>query len=443
MTEVSDDPETIGLRGRRIEGLAPSAARSRFNLWGMLGPGLVTGASDDDPSGIATYTQAGAAFGYGASWTMLFSFPLMAAIQIISARIGRTTGHGIAGNLRKFCPGWIVHSSILLLLLANVINIGADIGAMGESVQILIGGPPLPYVLAFGLICACAEILIAYKRYAAVLKWLTFALFAYVATLFFVKVDWGALAAGLFLPHVGFDSSSLTVIVAILGTTISPYLFFWQSSQEVEETNAFPYREPLMKAPLQAPAAYARISSDTIIGMGFSNAIALAIMVTAAATLNRSGVTTVATATEAARALEPLAGRFAEAIFALGIVGTGLLAVPVLAGSAAYAVGEAFRWPIGLDRAPREAKAFYGVIAAATAAGVLLNFSPIDPIRALFWSAVVNGVVAAPIMVLTMLMASSPKVMGAFTIGPGLKALGWLSTLAMALAALGMIALNF
>ena len=443
MTEASNDLEAIGLRRGRADALSAATAPSKPRLWGILGPGLVTGASDDDPSGIATYMQAGAAFGYAASWIMLFSFPLMAAIQIVSARIGRTTGHGIAGNLRKFCPHWIVYSSILLLLLANIINIGADIGAMGESVQILIGGPPLLYVLAFGLVCACAQILLAYRRYAAILKWLSFALLAYVATLFFVKIDWGALAFGLFVPHIALDSASLTAIVAILGTTISPYLFFWQSSQEVEDTISYPYREPLLDAPLQGPVANARISSDTIVGMGFSNAIALAIMVTAAATLNKSGVTTVANAAEAARALKPLAGRFAEAIFALGIVGTGLLAVPVLAGSAAYAVGEAFRWTIGLDRAPSEAKAFYGVIAAATAAGVLLNFSPIDPIRALFWSAVVNGLVAAPIMVLTMLMASSPKVMGAFTIGPGLKALGWLSTLAMALAAVGMIAFSF
>jgi NRAMP (natural resistance-associated macrophage protein)-like metal ion transporter len=421
---------------------SPVVAPSKPRLWSILGPGLITGASDDDPSGIATYMQTGAAFGYGLAWTLLFSYPLMVAIQIVSARIGRTTGAGIAGNLRKFCPTWLVYTSIVLLLVANVINIGADIGAMGASLQLLVGGPKIFYVVIFGVVCAIAQIFLAYKRYVAVLKWLSIALFAYVATLFFVKVDFAALIHGLVLPRVSFDSGALTSVVAILGTTISPYLFFWQSSQEVEDINAAPKREPLKRAPDQAPAANARISSDTLIGMGFSNAIALAIMVTAAATLNKAGVTNVNSAADAAKALEPLAGPLAEAIFALGIIGTGLLAVPVLAGSAAYAIGEALRWPTGLDRAPREAKVFYGVIAAATAGGVLLNFSPIDPIKALFWSAVVNGVVAVPIMAVTMLMAASARIMGEHTIGQGLKALGWLSTLAMALAAVGMIALN-
>ena len=433
--EVADDAEASYER-------SPFVEPSRPHLWSTLGPGLITGASDDDPSGIATYMQTGAAFGYAASWTLLFSYPLMVAIQIVSARIGRTTGRGIAGNLRKFCPAWLLYASIFLLLVANVINIGADIGAMAESVQILAGGPPLLYVLAVGIICACAQILLAYKRYVAVLKWLSFALFAYVATLFFVKIDWAELARGLLLPHVSMNAESLTSIVAILGTTISPYLFFWQSSQEVEDTKAFPRRAPLKEAPEQAPAANARIASDTLIGMGFSNFIALAIMVTAAATLHQSGHKDVQSAAEAAKALRPLAGPLAEAIFALGILATGLLAVPVLAGSAAYGVGEAFRWPTGLDRAPREAKAFYGVIAIATAAGVLLNLSPINPIQALFWSAVVNGVVAVPIMIIMMMMAASAAVMGEQTIGLGLKAVGWLSTFAMILAAVAMVALN-
>jgi NRAMP (natural resistance-associated macrophage protein)-like metal ion transporter len=421
---------------------SPVIERSKPRLLSLLGPGLITGASDDDPSGIATYMQTGAAFGYALAWTLLFSYPLMVAIQIVSARIGRTTGAGIAGNLKKFCPAWLVYASIFLLLVANVINIGADIGAMGASLQLLTGGPEILYVVIFGTACAIAQVFLAYKRYVAILKWLSVALFAYVATLFFVKIDGAALIRGLVLPHVSFDSGSLTSVVAILGTTISPYFFFWQSSQEVEDIRAAPKREPLKRAPDQAPAAKARISSDTLIGMGFSNIIALAIMVTAAATLNKAGVTNVDSAAEAAKALEPLAGHLAEAIFALGIIGTGLLAVPVLAGSAAYAIGEALRWPTGLDRAPREAKAFYGVIAAATAGGVLLNVSPIDPLKALFWSAVVNGVVAVPIMVVTMLMAASPRIMGEHIIGPVLKGLGWLSTLAMALAAIGMIALN-
>jgi NRAMP (natural resistance-associated macrophage protein)-like metal ion transporter len=337
---------------------SPVVEPSKPRLLRLLGPGLITGASDDDPSGIATYMQTGAAFGYSLAWTLLFSYPLMVAIQIVSARIGRTTGAGIAGNLRKFCPAWLVYTSIVLLLVANVINIGADIGAMGASVRLLVGGPQIFYVVIFGVACAIAQIFLAYKRYVAILKWLSVALFAYVATLFFVKIDVTALIHGLILPRVSFDSGSLTSVVAILGTTISPYLFFSQSSQEVEDIKAAPKREPLKRAPDQAPAANARISSDTLIGMGFSNVIALAIMVTAAATLNKAGVNNVNDAADAAKALEPLAGHLAEAIFALGIVGTGLLAVPVLARSAAYAIGEALRWPTGLDRAPREAKPF-------------------------------------------------------------------------------------
>jgi NRAMP (natural resistance-associated macrophage protein)-like metal ion transporter len=422
---------------------APAVGSSKPRLFRVLGPGLVTGASDDDPSGIATYTQTGAQFGYGVAWTLLFSYPLMAAIQIISARIGRTTGAGIAGNLRRFYPNWIVRSAILLLLVANTINLGADIGAMGEAVRVLVGGPQIAYVLAFGALCAVLQIFLAYKRYVAILKWLTLALFAYVATLLFVKIDWRALSIGLLVPRLSTGADYLTSIVAIFGTTISPYLFFWQSSQEVEDTKTTPQRKPLKRAPEQAPDAQNRIQFDTLLGMGFSNGIALAIMVTAAATLNVAGVKNVQNAADAARALRPLAGPFAEALFALGIVGTGLLAVPVLAGSAAYGVGEAFRWPTGLDRAPKEAKAFYATISAATAAGVILNFTPIDPIQALFWSAVVNGVVAVPIMAIMMTMAANPKVMGQFTIGRTLKVLGWLSTAAMALAAAGMIVLSF
>jgi NRAMP (natural resistance-associated macrophage protein)-like metal ion transporter len=427
------------MRGGARLAVEPSKSR----LAGILGPGLITGAADDDPSGIATYTQTGAQLGYAVGWTLLFSYPLMVAIQIISARIGRTTGAGIAGNLRKFYPNWIVYTGILLLLAANTLNLGADIGAMAEAVRILVGGPQVAYVLAFGTICAALQIFLAYRRYVTVLKWLTLALFAYVATLFYAGVDWRALALGLVVPHVSFSADYLTAIVAILGTTISPYLFFWQASQEVEDTKTMPERKPLKRAPEQAPNANERIEMDTCLGMGFSNGVSLAIMATAAATLNVAGTKSVHTAAEAALALRPLAGPFAETLFALGIVGTGLLAVPALAGSAAYGVCEAFRWPTGLDRAPKRAKAFYGTIAAATAAGAVLNFTPIDPIQALFWCAVVNGVVAVPIMAIMMMMAANPKVMGAFAIGLPLKILGWLSTVAMALAAVGMIVLNF
>jgi NRAMP (natural resistance-associated macrophage protein)-like metal ion transporter len=432
----------VKVEGSEVElsGASSVVEPSTPRLLRVLGPGLITGASDDDPSGIATYTQTGAQFGYGLAWTLLFSYPLMVAIQIISARIGRTTGAGIARNLRKFYPNWIVYSGIALLLVANTINLGADIGAMAEAVRLLLGGPQTACVVVIGVVCAAMQIFLAYDHYVGVLKWLTLALFAYLATLFFVKIDWTALSLGLIAPQITFDSSALTAVVAIFGTTISPYLFFWQSSQEVEDTKAEPRRSPLKRAPDQAPDAHNRIELDTVVGMGFSNVIALAIMVTAAATLNVAGVTTVQTAADAARALKPLAGSFAEALFALGIVGTGLLAVPVLAGSAAYAVGEAFRWPTGLARAPKEAKAFYATIAIATLAGALMNFTPIDPIRALYWSAVLNGVVAVPIMAVMMLMASNPKVMGQFTIELPLRVFGWLSTIVMALAAAGMIA---
>jgi Mn2+/Fe2+ NRAMP family transporter len=423
-------------------GTVADTLAARPGLLQRLGPGLITGASDDDPSGIATYTQMGAQFAYGLGWTLLFSYPLMAAIQIISASIGRTTGAGIAGNLRRFYPNWLVYSGVFLLLVANVINLGADIGAMGEAVRVLVGGPQVVYVLAFGALCPILQIFLSYKRYVSILKWLTLALFAYVAALFFARIDWRALAVGLVVPRLSTNSDYLTSIVAILGTTISPYLFFWQASQEVEDTKAVPERQPLKRAPEQAPDADRRIHFDTLLGMGFSNGIALAIMATAAATLHPAGVRTVKSAADAAQALKPIAGPFAEVLFAFGILGTGLLAVPVLAGSAAYGVGEAFRWRTGLDRKPGEAKAFYATIAAATAAGVILNMTPIDPMRALFWSAVVNGVVAVPIMALMMLMAANPRVMGEFVVGPTLKVLGWLSTAVMALAAGGMIVLN-
>ncbi|WP_378948140.1 Nramp family divalent metal transporter [Mesorhizobium sp. ANAO-SY3R2] len=416
---------------------------TRPGLLRILGPGLITGASDDDPSGIATYSQTGAQFGYVPTWTLLFSYPLMVAIQIISARLGRTTGRGIAGNLRKFYPNTIVYVCVSLLLVANIINLGADIGAMADAVRILIGGPQIVYVLLFGTICVLMQVFLSYKRYVGALKWLTFALFAYIATLFFVKIDWSALAQSFLVPHLSLDKDYLTAIVAILGTTISPYLFFWQSSQEVEDIKAVPERKALKTAPKQAEDAEARIRLDTFVGMGFSNIVALAIMVTAAATLHANGITDIESSAQAAQALKPVAGIMAETIFALGVVGTGLLAVPVLAGSAAYAVGETLRWPTGLNRKPKHAKAFYATIAIATLIGVGLNFTPINPIRALYWSAVINGVVAVPIMAMMMLMSTQPRIMGKETIGRLLGTFGWLSTGVMALTAAAMILTGF
>ena len=333
----------------------------------------------------------------------------------------------------------MVYACVALLLVANVINVGADIGAMADAVRVLVGGPQIAYVLAFGTICVVMQVYLSYKPYVSVLKWLTLALFAYIATLFFVEVGWSSLARSFLIPHFSLSKDYLTAIVAILGTTISPYLFFWQSSQEVEDIHAVPERKALTSAPEQAEDAEARISVDTFVGMGFSNIVALAIMVTAAATLHASGVTQIESSAQAAEALKPLAGVMAETIFALGIVGTGLLAVPVLAGSAAYAVGEALRWPTGLDRKPGQAKAFYATIVIATLIGVGLNFSPINPIRALYWSAVINGVVAVPIMVMMMLMAGQSRVMGQRTISGKLFAFGWLSTAVMTVTAGAMI----
>ena len=414
--------------------------KSKPRLFRVLGPGLITGASDDDPSGIATYSQTGAQLAYLASWTLVFSYPLMTAIQVISARLGRTTGRGIAGNLAKHYSPVFLYSAVGLLLLANIINIGADIGAMADALRLLVGGPQIFYVVVFGLIAVLMQVFLAYKRYVGVLKWLTLALFAYIGTLLFVHVDWAALATGLFIPRLSFDKDYLTGIVAIFGTTISPYLFFWQSSQEVEDIRAKPKRDPLTRAPEQAPQAQARINLDTAIGMAFSNIIALAIMVAAAATLNASGKTDITSSAQAAEALRPLAGPVAAFLFAAGIIGTGLLAVPVLGGSAAYAVGEALKWKVGLDRKPKEAQAFYGTIAAATLIGAALNLTTINPIQALFWSAVINGFVAVPIMALMMVMAGQRTIMADHAIGGGLKVLGWGATLLMAFTALAMLA---
>jgi NRAMP (natural resistance-associated macrophage protein)-like metal ion transporter len=338
-----------------------------------LGPGLITGASDDDPSGIGTYSQAGAQFGFGIAWTMLLTFPLMAAIQEISARIGRTTGHGISGNLSRHYPNWILQSVVVLLFLANAINIGADLSAMADAIKLLIGGPSFAYVLAFALVSVGGIVFITYDRYVLFLKWLTLSLFSYVAVVFAVEIPWSEALYGLFVPQIVWSREFFTMLVAILGTTISPYLFFWQASQEVEDVENVEERKPLRKAPRQALDAFARIRADTLVGMGLSNFVALAIIFATASTLNKAGITTIETSAQAAEALLPIAGKLAFALFALGIVGTGLLAIPVLAASAAYAIGEGRRWPVGLARQPKEAVAFYATLAAATGLGVALS----------------------------------------------------------------------
>jgi NRAMP (natural resistance-associated macrophage protein)-like metal ion transporter len=416
----------------------PGGAKSKPRLLSIFGPGLIAGASDDDPSGIATYSQAGAQFGYGLGWTMIAIYPLMSAVQMISARIGRTTGHGIAGNLRRHYPNWLAKGIALLLLMANTANIGADLGAMADATALVLGGPAHFYLILFGAVCALVPVFMKYTRYVAILKWLTLALLAYVATLFMVRLPWGEALSGMLLPSLAWDRAYITTIVAVIGTTISPYLFFWQASEEAEDVREIPRRKALKSAPMQGKAALFRIELDTLTGMAAANFVALAIILTTAATLHAQGITNIETSAQAAAALQPIAGSYASVIFALGIIGTGLLAVPVLAGSAAYAIGEASRWPTGLARKPKKAKAFYGTIIAATVFGMILNFSPINPIRALYWSAVINGVVAVPVLTITMLLCARPQIMGPFIVTGWLKALGWLTTALMAAAVAAM-----
>jgi NRAMP (natural resistance-associated macrophage protein)-like metal ion transporter len=418
----------------------PSPVGARPAKWSdilkTLGPGLVTGAADDDPSGIATYSQVGAKFGYDLTWAMLFSFPLLAVIQAVSARIGCVTGVGIAQNLRRNYSPWLLRGVVALLLIANVINLGADLGAMGAALQLLVGGPILLYAVLFGLTCILLEVFISYARYAAILKWATLSLFAYVGVVFFAHVPWGKALYSTLVPTFVFDSDHAMAMVAILGTTISPYLFFWQAGQEVEEQHRR-HVKPLCVAPRTAGAELARIRTDTMIGMGVSHLIATFIIFATAATLNANGVHEIRTAAQAAEALRPVAGDFTFFLFAAGIIGTGMLAVPVLAGSAAYAVSEIFGWTEGLDRRPREAKAFYATIAAATLCGAALNFTPIDPVKALYWSAVVNGILATPLMAVMMVIATNPRIMGELTLPRGMIVVGWFATFVMAAVTVG------
>lgn len=404
-----------------------------------LGPGLVTGAADDDPSGIATYSQVGAQFGYTMGWTVVLSLPLMAAVQEISARLGCVTGQGLAATLRDVAPRPVLAVLVSLLVAANVINLGADLGAMADAVRLLVGGPQGAYAVALAAVCAATEIWLAYRRYVLVLKWMTLFLFAYVALVLSLDLPWREVLEGAALPRLTLDRASLTALVAVLGTTISPYLFFWQASEEVEEQLLTGHLTALRARPLAAAAQLARIRTDTWIGMGISNVVALAIIVGTAATLHAAGVTKVATAADAAAALRPIAGRHASVVFAAGILGTGLLAVPVLAGSAAYAVGEAMHWKVGLSLRATEARAFYGVIAAATLVGSGIVFSPLAPMDALFWSAVLNGIISAPMIVAMLVLASRTDVMGTLTLPAGLKTLGWATAGVMAAVTAAML----
>jgi Mn2+/Fe2+ NRAMP family transporter len=410
-----------------------------FLFFHRLGPGIVTGAADDDPSGIATYSQVGAQFGFTMLWTMLLTYPLMAAIQEISAWIGRVTGEGLAGNIRRHYSQMILYPLVGLLLVANVINLGADIGAMGSALQMLLGGPAHFYILAFGVISVLAAIMIPYEQYAQVLKWSALVLFVYVGTALIVQAPLKPVLLGTFIPKLTFSNDYVTTLTAVFGTTISPYLFFWQASVEVAEQKAAPGEKPLKQAPKQAPEQLERIRGDTYLGMAFSNVIAYSIILDTAAVLHTHGITDIQTTAQAAEALRPLAGELAFLLFGIGIIGTGLIAIPVLAGSSAYALAEALKWPIGLERKLHRAKGFYGILSVATLLGVALNFTAINPIKALFWSAVINGVAAVPIMIVMMLMTTNKKITGGVRLPALQKAIGWAATGVMFAVAACMI----
>jgi Mn2+/Fe2+ NRAMP family transporter len=390
----------------------------------QVGPGIVTGAADDDPSGIATYTQAGAQFGTGVLWTIFLSFPCMVAIQLVSARIGRQSGRGIVANLKAHLPRAVVLALVGLLLVANTINIAADIGAMGEALRLVVGGGEHFHAMVFGIGTVALQVAVPYRRLAPVLKWLTLSLFVYVAAAFTIRIPWAQVLHDLLVPQILPSQAFWMTIVAILGTTISPYLFFWQAAQEVEELKQAgikPRREKLR----HIYRALRRLRIDTVVGMIFSNAIAFFVMLMGAVALHAAGVHDVRTAAQAAQALRPLAGDLAFTLFALGIIATGMLAVPVLASSAAYAVAEAFGWPEGLERHWREATGFYAIIVVATVAGTVLSFTPIDPMKALVWAAVINGVVSVPIMAAMMMLAGKPSVMGPLIVRRPTRAFGW------------------
>ncbi len=406
-----------------------------------LGPGVITGAADDDPSGIATYSQAGAQAGFGLLWTVVITWPMMVAVQSISARIGRVTGKGLAANMMAVFPAPVVKGLVALLFIANTINIGADISAMGAAVRLLLGWGQHVFTVAFALLSLAAIVFIPYHRYVNVLKWLTFSLFAYVGIVFTVHIDWSAVALGAVLPKFDKTGEMLTLIVAIFGTTISPYLFFWQSAQEVEDEEADPEAGPLLDNPRQASRQLNRIGWETWLGMGASNFVAFFIMVTTAVTLNANGHIDIQSTEQAAAALRPIAGQAAFLLFSLGIIGTGLLAVPVLAGASAYAAGEVFGWTTGLERRPGEARQFYAVIAAGIVLGIAVDLSPLDPIKALFWSAVVNGVIVVPIMIALMIVGSNGKQMGKYVATVGQRIFGWGGTVMMAAAAVAMFVL--
>ena len=403
-----------------------------------LGPGLITGVADDDPSGIATYSQAGAQFGLNMLWTMPLAFPLMAAVQSMCARIGRVTGKGLAANIKAAFPASVLRGVVLLLLIANTLNIAADVAAMGEVAELVTGLNRHLMTALFVFATLLLQIFIPYHRYVFFLKWLTLSLLAYAAVLFTVEVPWGEVARRTVWPHVTPTAEAAAVLVGIFGTTISPYLFFWQTSEEVEDMQARHSVPLLTSNAAVASAELRRIKWDTWSGMFYSDITAYFIILATAVTLHRHGITDINTAAQAAGALRPLAGGFAFMLFASGILGVGLIGVPVLAGSGAYALSEALGWAWGLERKATDARGFYGIIAISVLAGLAIQYSPISPMKALFWSAVINGVVAVPLMIVIILLASKTSVMGAFTASRSIVALGWTAAAVMGAAAVRM-----
>jgi NRAMP (natural resistance-associated macrophage protein)-like metal ion transporter len=408
---------------------------------GRLGPGLITGAADDDPSGIATYSQAGAQFGLNMLWSVVVAYPLMVAVQATSTRIGRVTGKGLTANLREIFPTSLVGALVAALFIANTVNIGADLAAVGAAAQLLAGKGQIAFTVLAAAISVLLQLFVPYHIYVRYLKWLTFSLLAYVAVVFSVHIHWGEVATRVVLPNSPISAAWLTVVIAVFGTTISPYLMYWQSSEEVEEME-LKDRPELKKAdPNAAERELKRINIDTLIGMGVSDIISFFVILTAAVTLHQSGHTDIQTSAEAAQALRPIAGQFAFLLFSLGIIGTGFLSIPTLAGSTAYAAAELMNWKGGLERPVPEAKGFYGVIVISMVVALGIIFSPLDPIKALFWSAVLNGVISVPMLGAIMVLASRRDEMGQFIAPIWQRLFGWLATAVMGAGAIGMIVL--
>jgi NRAMP (natural resistance-associated macrophage protein)-like metal ion transporter len=446
-------PESTKAQGKSDESDAPTIPHSEpmkslagiftesnplKRFFKMLGPGLITGASDDDPSGIGTYSQAGASLGFVTLWTAIVTLPLMAVVQYTCAKIGMVTGRGLAGVLRRNYSRKLLYPAILGLVIANTINAGTDIGAIAAAINLLVPVPVVAMIFPIAIIIIVLQIWGSYRLISKIFKWLTLTLFAYIAAAFLAKPHWGEVLKATFIPQISFDSKYLVTLVAILGTTISPYLFFWETSEEVEEEIS-KGRTTLKERKGATPAELREAKWDTIVGMLFCNVVFYFVILAAAATLHAQGKTDIESATDAAKALEPFAGSAATLLFAFGLIGAGFLAVPVLTGSSAYAVAETFGWKYGLDTKPKQAKQFYIVIIVSTLLGTLINFVGINPIKALFWTAVINGLIAPPLLVIIMLVSNNKKIMGKHVNGLFVNIVGWMAAAIMFAAAIGMI----